>query len=450
MGMKQVIEAFSVSAHMRELCGRSPQRNLACLGALRALSMFWIILGHTVLFQYTPVVGLVDAMTTVPSLLVSFYGQFLMNGNFAVDTFFFLSGLLTAYVYIQKAQKGSRMPTVLEAIVLRWLRLTPLYALIVGFYACLAKYLGSGPLWYRFVAEIDNCKYWWTHLLYINNFYPSDFHQQCLPWAWYLALDMQFFIIGTLLLKLYMARIFFVLRTAGLFFTILLLLVSTGAGWIVADTSRLDLLSGDKLQNMMYDKPWVRAPAYAIGFLFAYLVSNDSWKNRLLALPRLANVLLLVIALGGFVASICVPHNFNYDAADENWSKGTTAAYLALSRPLWTASVALLVLVCFNGHGGFINKLLTARLWEPLGKLTFAAYLIHPMLMRIFYYQRVQLIYFSTQEHLLAYTSFLALAYGIAVFLYFTVEAPFGALVMKLKRQSPGPGKQAGSSTTPQ
>ena len=32
----------------------------------------------------------------------------------------------------------------------------------------------------------------WQQLLYINNFYPTDYKKQCVPWAWYLADDMQF------------------------------------------------------------------------------------------------------------------------------------------------------------------------------------------------------------------------------------------------------------------
>jgi hypothetical protein len=51
--------------------------------------------------------------------------------------------------------------------------------------------ISSGPL--RKLDVSPNCnKYWWTHILYINNFYPAEFTNQCMPWAWYLANDMQF------------------------------------------------------------------------------------------------------------------------------------------------------------------------------------------------------------------------------------------------------------------
>lgn len=37
---------------------------------------------------------------------------------------------------------------------------------------------------------------------YVNNFYPETFHSTCMSWTWYLANDMQFFVLGLLLLKI--------------------------------------------------------------------------------------------------------------------------------------------------------------------------------------------------------------------------------------------------------
>ena len=37
----------------------------------------------------------------------------------------------------------------------------------------LSGFLGEGPFWYIAQAENPCGKYWWTNLLYINNFYPT-------------------------------------------------------------------------------------------------------------------------------------------------------------------------------------------------------------------------------------------------------------------------------------
>lgn len=54
--------------------------------------------------------------------------------------------------------------------------MTPCYALVILFYASVFYKTGSGPLWDSFIGvERDACRdYWWTNLLYINNYVPTD------------------------------------------------------------------------------------------------------------------------------------------------------------------------------------------------------------------------------------------------------------------------------------
>jgi hypothetical protein len=50
-------------------------------------------------------------------------------------------------------------------------RLTPVYAVILGFIATLLAYLGSGPNWQNVRILSVACRWnWWTNLLYINNY----------------------------------------------------------------------------------------------------------------------------------------------------------------------------------------------------------------------------------------------------------------------------------------
>jgi peptidoglycan/LPS O-acetylase OafA/YrhL len=52
-------------------------------------------------------------------------------------------------------------------------RLTPTYTVALLIYWKLMPYIGDGPLWAN-VSDNTNCDdYWWTNLLYINNFYPK-------------------------------------------------------------------------------------------------------------------------------------------------------------------------------------------------------------------------------------------------------------------------------------
>ena len=44
---------------------------------------------------------------------------------------------------------------------------------VILFYANLTPFLGEGPLWYGIQKKTPCHDYWWTNLLYINNFYPK-------------------------------------------------------------------------------------------------------------------------------------------------------------------------------------------------------------------------------------------------------------------------------------
>ena len=56
-------------------------------------------------------------------------------------------------------------------------RLTPSYAYLLFFFTYILPVVGSGPSWFMNGPHgplMENCiSYWWTNLLYINNFYPE-------------------------------------------------------------------------------------------------------------------------------------------------------------------------------------------------------------------------------------------------------------------------------------
>lgn len=49
---------------------------------------------------------------------------------------------------------------------------------VILFYANLYAFLGEGPLWYTNQLRTKCDDYWWTNLLYINNFYPKSLQDE--------------------------------------------------------------------------------------------------------------------------------------------------------------------------------------------------------------------------------------------------------------------------------
>lgn len=126
--------------------------------------------------------------------------QPLLNATLSVDTFFFISGLLTVYVSWSRIVRTKSLPF-LTFVSMRYMRLTPSYAAIIAF-SLVFPLLSSGPIWRESVQPVASTCYqsWWTNLLYINNFFQTD--KLCLMHSWYLANDMQFHVFALIFLAI--------------------------------------------------------------------------------------------------------------------------------------------------------------------------------------------------------------------------------------------------------
>ena len=168
-----------------------------------------------------------------------------------------------------------------------------------------------GPVNIQSLISIPNCKEnSWYNLLYINNFQSQP--ELCLPVTWYLANDMQFFIItppivfilwkfetvglalcGTnkiLHLKAYFANLG--CKDCFLYFAGVLTLTSSIIptvltyihGWAPSPGTIgtiIDPRDPDYLEYMEYEyaKPWNRFSPYGIGILLGYLLHTTKGKH---------------------------------------------------------------------------------------------------------------------------------------------------------------------------
>ncbi|KAH7699111.1 Acyltransferase family protein, partial [Aphelenchoides avenae] len=102
--------------------------------------------------------------------------QIVMNAYFAVDTFFFQSGLLLAYVWFKKYRQSPRSVCSASGWFFfyfhRIVRLSPAYFFIIAFYTWVFRtWLHGMPVYLgEDVTGVRNCeKFWWTNFLYMNN-----------------------------------------------------------------------------------------------------------------------------------------------------------------------------------------------------------------------------------------------------------------------------------------
>ena len=104
----------------------------------------------------------------LPQDAYGFGMQTFTNATVSVDTFFVLSGLLVSYLSLRELERNKGKFNVALYYLHRYLRLTPVYALILCYVATLLVYSGTGPNWYtvNYYANISCRINWWKNLLY--------------------------------------------------------------------------------------------------------------------------------------------------------------------------------------------------------------------------------------------------------------------------------------------
>ncbi|XP_063697088.1 uncharacterized protein LOC134828068 [Culicoides brevitarsis] len=171
---------------------------LGCVQTVRLLFTLLIVYGHVVR-------DLLRHPTKSPEYFEqkfhSVSGMFLMNGVYVVQTFFIIGGFMWAIAFTEVAKRAKSVTacTGLIAIALRYLRLTPVYAIFMALQLSSVFMPTNIFLRRSFLQERENCRAnGWSNLLYINNYYRTD--AICVGHSWYLSADFQNAIVGTIIL----------------------------------------------------------------------------------------------------------------------------------------------------------------------------------------------------------------------------------------------------------
>jgi len=418
----RALHCFSVINNSRKLLATSSSSdNLSCVHGIRVISTTWVIMGHTyfmLLFQ--PLIS----YTTITKDLQKWQFQTITNATVSVDTFFMLSGMLVAYLLLRELDRSKGKLNVLNFYLHRYLRLTPVYAIILGFLATLVVYTGTGPRW----STVDTyaCRVsWWKNLLYINGYFTDNL---CMGETWYLACDMQLFLLSPIFVySLWYSR------KLGLIVNFSGILISLIAGIVLWTVQRYpmqvagrdpthDPPVGDYTINY-YNDAGVRAPPYIWGILLGYVLHVT--KNKPVELKKYVVAILWAVsfAIGLAVIYGLVPY---LDAqAVPHINDFVRVSYGSLNRLAWAMAVSWVVFACVKGYGGIVNSILSWKAFGPLGRLTYCAYLIHLNFIGLYYAQGKEKIYYTTLNHIVEYFGILLFVFLLSFFVSVTVEAPF-------------------------
>ncbi|GBM54713.1 Nose resistant to fluoxetine protein 6 [Araneus ventricosus] len=396
--------AFSFKTNMSKIFTVGKGDGIRAIHGLKFLSMALIILGHTFSFATTNLFFMNPGSTQQAPK--DFLTQILANGTFAVDTFYLISGILVAFVTLKGLEKTNGKLPLLYFYFHRYFRLTPLFMAVIMFCAFLLQYVSSGPNWLQSIEMYDSwCRQnGWINALYLHNFIKTE--NMCLSHTWYLATDMQMYLVTPLILiPLYRSiKYGFISMGAFLFATIVTTAVITAVNHYPAIPYMNNILPAELVNDYyknVYIKTYCRMGPYIIGIAVGYLFLHK--KELILSKRTVAALWCATIALGLIIIYLmCQP----------------IKVYSLMLKQQHTVLCSIYV-------GSIVNSILSCSLFVPLSRLTYCAYLIHPVVMNVYYGSTETAVMFTPSFTIYTFLGNICITFVLSTFLSMLFESPF-------------------------
>lgn len=190
--------------------------------------------------------------------------------------------------------------------------------------------------------------------------------------------------------------------------------------------------------DKLYTKPWTRIGPYLIGLVAGVLLRDGVIVKRLAQAKVWHRMILWSVPLVIIGATLYGPFHVHLNNTSQ-------AFYNALSRTSWAIGLALLMLMSVSSNlrskkgesrmdvssiGSItsalnvVNGFLSWSFFVPLSRLTFCAYLIHPIVLMYIYRSLEQGIRYTNLVMLGYFTSGITLVYIVSCVVHLLIEAP--------------------------
>nr|XP_032515089.1 nose resistant to fluoxetine protein 6-like [Danaus plexippus plexippus] len=422
--INKIITSFSIYKNTRDvLTFKTTSNSLLCLDGIRAISMLWVIVGHSYSSQVSYSINVQDFFKWMSSL----EAIWIMAAPICVDTFFLLSGLLIVYVTAAKYNYMQLLKNLHLFYLNRLLRMFPLLALTVLLEATLFNHVADGPFWNKYAENIHKCKtYWWSTLLYIQNYVNPE--NLCLTATWYLAIDVQLHILSPLLLFWVLGR---QRKVAWAALTCVWLASLTAATIynFIKEFPSSPLMPSRLLENVYYMTYYymntlTRANVFIIGMMLGYLLYI--WKGHQLKISKVLNMFLWIISLSICALIIyCIHPTLQIDYENQILD----SIINSFMRPLWALALSWIIFACVKGYGGPINWLFCWSLWKLPARISFSLYLLHMPFIEIINATTIFPLYFDDRAIIFKYMGILFLTMMVGFIATVLIEQPFNNLI---------------------
>ncbi|XP_041987000.1 O-acyltransferase like protein-like [Aricia agestis] len=410
----EILNAFSLYKNSCQIIKINASRpgTLDCLDGIRALSIIWVIIGHTFMMASYYPANPIDMYNWYTSL----GAIWMKTSTLAVDTFFMLSGLLVVYTTTKKFTAKQLAKNLHLFYLHRLLRLFPVLAAVILFKTSIYHHLGDGAVWEMPARDVQSCRsYWWVTLLYLQNFLIPQ--GGCVGEAWYLSIDVHLHILSPIVLLWVLSG---AKRPAWVALISTLLLSLVGATTYVFVNGIM--LDSPDHYAYYYVNILTRTPPFLIGMIYGYLLHLR--RENKVAIRKRYGYLTTVMSLCLLALILYSDHIHTHGDVTDNLDQ----FFLTFKRSAWVVTVGWIIFACVNGFAGPINWFLSMSLWKIPSRISYSMYLSHLTLMLAYYGSILQPTYFSVELFMFDFFGFLYLTIFVAFFMTAIIDSPFAIL----------------------
>uniref|UniRef100_A0A1A9ZAU2 Nose resistant-to-fluoxetine protein N-terminal domain-containing protein n=1 Tax=Glossina pallidipes TaxID=7398 RepID=A0A1A9ZAU2_GLOPL len=379
LSIQHFVSCFDIQENWSKLFTTKPDNNsIAVIDGLRSICAIWLMLFHVMWFMYFTV----NNKPVLVAYAETGTFQYLSAAPILVDVFFTISGFLQVHNFLSNSRK-------LEAI-----RANNFWQNAKQFAKMLTR---------RYLSN-----YWWRNLLFIQNLF--EYNDICINWSWSLACEMQFFLLASVLLFTYpnLAKVSTVTALVGN------VIWTYGIGLNVNFELSFDTFLATA--NYIYLSPFVRSLPYIMGAMGAwYLIEN---RERLITLSEAHTSLRWNLAI--LVICMCL-----FSTAKRDLSSLGALTLVVIGRLCLSTAICWTVIGSATGRTCWWSQLLEAKLFQHLNKLTYAIYLLNPLVIVLLFSLTSASIHADLIVMSIFCAGFVVIIYLTSVIFSLTFEMPF-------------------------
>ncbi|EDV34160.1 uncharacterized protein Dana_GF21163 [Drosophila ananassae] len=419
----KILACFDLRSNWQRAWQVSAEEN-SCINGLRVVTAFALLGVHVVwykVFAGDPSLKLLETVTAM-TMRHTYWPS-------TVEVFFVISGFLTVSNFLRDEQlqqdiasdglSGRNVRRFLGQVFRRFLRLAPLQFMVMLLGSVGSQYQRQVSLLYVTVPHDEIChRHWWRNLLFVQNLFPVV--ELCGSWTWYLACDMQLYMLALLLLFLHTRHPRVVRWLAGLLLATSILYSSVMMELLQVKPNFEEFYQAGE---WFYVSPVIRLLAYIVGGAYGYSHARGWEPPSALLLPNWWSKLALSLILGWLLQKVL---------AEQLPAASVLGAIMAVLRLLVATWAGHLIL---SGDGRdawapnrWLLTLLHSDQLQRMSRFTYAIYLLNPIIIIWFYHSFTSAINADKTLLMLLTVGHSGICYFLAIVATLLIELPFNRL----------------------